>query len=166
GAFADRWGYAVFVPGKPQESEAYQHITSADPATRMPPPKSGKKLSERLVALLRQWIEQGASWSTHWAFIPPRRPESPPVKTPSWVRNPIDAFILARLEREGLQPAPEADRVTLLRRLSLDLIGLPPTLGELDAAASVGSGWYQQQVTRLLSSPHYGERWARHWLDA
>src|SRR5260221_3877898 len=103
----------------------------------------------------------------HWAFKPPVRPNAPKVKGKSWVRNPIDSFILARLEKEKLKPAPEADKVTLLRRLSLDLIGLPPTIAEVDAfLADRNPGAYEKQVERLLNSPHYGERWGRHWLDA
>src|SRR5215475_16860 len=103
----------------------------------------------------------------HWAFIAPARPALPQVKNGSWVKTPIDRFILARLEKEGLTPQPEADRVTLLRRLSLDLIGLPPTVAEVDAFLDDKSpNAYEKQVERLLASPHYGERWGRHWLDA
>ena len=103
----------------------------------------------------------------HWAFIPPVRPHIPQVSRTAWVRNPIDAFILARLDKEGLKPSPEADRATLLRRLSLDLIGLPPTPAEVDAfLADPSPNAYEKQVDRLLASPHYGERWARIWLDA
>ncbi len=166
-AFADRGGYAAVVPGKPEQSEVFQRITNTDPAARMPPAKSGKKLSESQVALIRQWIAQGARWSEHWAFLPPKRPPLPPVQNPSWVRNAIDGFILARLEREGLGPSPTADPVTLLRRLSLDLIGLPPTPAEVDAfLADASQDAYENQVERLLQSPHYGERWGQHWLDA
>jgi hypothetical protein len=157
----------LLVPGKPNESELLRRVTDADDKTRMPPPKSGKKLTDRQIGLLRHWIEQGASWSEHWAFVPPKRPPLPAVKTPGWVRTPIDAFILARLEREGLRPSPEADRVTLFRRLSLDLIGLPPTIEEVDAfLADQSDNAYAKQVERLLRSPHYGERWGQHWLDA
>src|SRR5262245_21611133 len=103
----------------------------------------------------------------HWAFIAPTRPALPQVKNGSWVKTPIDRFILARLEKEGLTPSPEADRVTLLRRLSLDLIGLPPTVAEVEAFLHDKSpNAYEKQVERLLASPHYGERWGRHWLDA
>ena len=108
-----------------------------------------------------------AATPTHWAFIPPRRPMVPRVTQNQWVRNPIDHFILARLEAEGMAPSPEADRVTLIRRLSLDLIGLPPTIEEVDAFLDDQSGQaYEKLVERLLASPHYGERWGRHWLDA
>jgi mono/diheme cytochrome c family protein len=167
GAFADRGGYSAFVPGQPTQSEALRRIMGTDGVSRMPPPKSGKKLTDHQVALLRRWVEQGATWSEHWSFIPPQRPEPARVKNPSWVRNPIDAFVLARLEREGLEPSPEADPVTLLRRLSLDLVGLPPTPEEVDAFLADGSAHaYAKQVERLLKSPHYGERWGQHWLDA
>jgi mono/diheme cytochrome c family protein len=167
GAFADLGGYFAIVAGKPEESRLLQRITSTEPEERMPPPKSGKKLSPQQIELLRRWIEQGAPWSEHWSFIPPVRPTTLEVRNRRWPRNPIDAFILSRLEREGLQPAPEADKVTLLRRLSLDLIGLPPTLAEVDAfLADQSPDAYDKQVDRLLRSPHYGERWGRHWLDA
>ena len=121
------------MPGKLDESELYQRITSTDPDERMPPPKSGKSLSAAEVARLKTWIEEGAEYQGHWAFLPPVRPPLPSVKNPGWCRNPIDRFILARLEAEGLAPSPEADKVTLIRRLSLDLIGLPPTIEEVDA---------------------------------
>jgi hypothetical protein len=167
GAFADLGGYFAIVPNKPQESRLFQRITATDPKEHMPPPKSGKKLTSRQIELIRLWIEQGAPWSEHWAFIPPVRPVLPAVHNGAWVRNPIDAFILARLEREGLHTSPEADKVILLRRLSLDLIGLPPTVAEVDAfLADRSPDAYQRQVERLLKSPHYGERWGRHWLDA
>jgi mono/diheme cytochrome c family protein len=166
-AFADRGGHFAIVPGKPAESVLLQRITSTDPKKRMPHAKSGKKLSAQQIDLIRRWIEQGAPWSDHWSFIPPARPAVPVVGNPQWVRNPIDGFVLARIEREGLQPSPETDRVTLLRRLSLDLIGLPPTIAEVDAfLADQSPNAYEKQVERLLQSPHYGERWGRHWLDA
>jgi len=130
------------------------------------------------IALLKAWIDQGAEApaseqpddgngpSTHWAFLPPVRPSLPEVKDKHWVRNEIDRFILARLEKEGLRPSPEADRVTLIRRVSLDLLGLPPTLQEVDAfLADTRPDAYERLVDRLLKSPHYGERWGRHWLD-
>jgi hypothetical protein len=116
---------------------------------------------------LRRWIEQGARYDRHWAFVPPQRPPLPPLSNSAWVRNPIDAFVLARLEQEGLQPSPPADRITLLRRLSLDLIGLPPPVAEVDSfVADVQSSAYATRVRELLASPHYGEKWGRHWLDA
>src|SRR5579872_6722260 len=133
----------------------------------MPPAKSGKKLSPGQIELIKTWIEQGAKWNSHWAFEAPQHPALPRVRNPAWVCNSIDEFILARLEREGLAPSPEADRTTLLRRLSLDLIGLPPTIAEVDAfLADKTDQAYGNAVDRLLASPHYGERWARIWLDA
>lgn len=166
-AFADRDGRAAIVPGKPDESELLRRISSHDPDEMMPPPKAGEALSESEVALIREWIAQGAEWSVHWAFVPPQRHTVPGVDNPEWSRNPIDGFILKRLGAEGLGPSPQADRETLLRRLSLDLTGLPPTLEEIDRVlADDSEGWYAALVERLLASPHYGERWARDWLDA
>jgi mono/diheme cytochrome c family protein len=167
GATADLGGYAAIVPGQPDKSELVRRITSRDPGEAMPPPKSGKKLTAREVELLRRWIAEGAAYERHWAFVPPRRPAVPDVKDAAWCRNEIDRFILARLEREGLKPSPEADRETLLRRLTLDLVGLPPSPAELDAfLADRSPDAYEKQVERLLASPHYGERWGRLWLDA
>jgi hypothetical protein len=162
-----RSGEPALVPGKPDASELLRRIESGDADRVMPPPKSGKKLTANQIDLLRRWIASGAPYQQHWALVPPKRPALPQVQKAGWVRNPIDAFILARLEREGLTPAPEASKETLLRRLSLDLIGLPPTPAEIDAfLADTDAGAYSRQVERLLASPHYGERWARHWLDA
>src|SRR5439155_20876524 len=125
------------------------------------------KLSARQVELLRGWIASGAKYQTHWAYIPPQRPALPAVKDAAWARTPIDRFVLARLERQGLRPSPPASRETLIRRLSLDLLGLPPTPAEVDAFVNDASpDAYERLVDRLLSSPHYGERWGRHWLDA
>ena len=167
GAFSESSGNIPLVAGKPDESEVYLRISSDDPALLMPPPKSGKKLSAKQIDLIKTWIAQGAKWNSHWAFEAPRRPDLPKVQRPGWVRNSVDEFILARLEREGLAPSPEADRTTLLRRLSLDLIGLPPTIAEIDAfLADKTDQAYGNAVDRLLASPHYGERWARIWLDA
>jgi hypothetical protein len=156
-----------FVAGKPDESEVYLRITADDPQALMPPPKSGKKLSVRQIELIKTWIEQGARWNSHWAFEAPRRPKVPVTQTLPRGKNEIDAFVLARLEREGLKPSGEADRTTLIRRLTLDLIGLPPTIAEVDAfLADKSDQAYDNVVNRLLESPHYGERWARIWLDA
>jgi len=158
---------SVLKAGKPAKSEILRRLTSDDPDERMPPPKSGKKLSDDEITLVRRWIEQGARGGGHWAFTPPVRPAIPQVEDTAWVRNPVDAFVLARLEHEGLKPSPEAERAVLLRRLSLDLTGLPPTIDELSAFESDDSpDAYQKQIRRLLASPHYGERWGRHWLDA
>jgi mono/diheme cytochrome c family protein len=168
GAFGPlRSGGRAVVPGKAAESELVARITNADASEQMPPPKSGKKLTPRQVALLKQWVEQGAPWSTHWAFDPPRLPALPQVADAAWPRNPIDHFILARLEKEGLKPSPEADRVALLRRVTLDLTGLPPTPAEVDAfLADRSPSAYEKVVDRLLKSPRYGEHMARFWLDA
>jgi mono/diheme cytochrome c family protein len=160
-------GSVAIVPGKVQESELYLRITAEDPEERMPPKDSGKSLSADEIAKLKQWIEEGAVYEGHWAFIPPNRPALPPVKNAAWCRNPIDFFILSKLESTGLEPSPEAEKTTLLKRLSLDLIGLPPGLEEQDAFLADRSGdAFKKQVERLLDSPHYGERWGRIWLDA
>jgi hypothetical protein len=158
----------VIVPGNPSASEILKRVAPADPALRMPPPYSDHKpLSENEVATLTAWIEQGAKWQGHWSFIPPARPALPAVGNGALVRNPIDNFILARLEKEGLKPSPEADRARLLRRVSFDLTGLPPTLAELDAfLADRSPDAYEKAVDRLLASPRYGERMAVDWLDA
>ena len=132
----------------------------------MPPPQAGTTLKEAQVAVIRKWIEQGAKWERHWSFLPPQRPALPAVLNAKWARNPIDRFVLARLEKEGLKPSPEADRATLLRRLSFDLIGLPPTTAEVDAfLADKSPDAYEKQVDRLLALPQYGERMAMQWLD-
>jgi uncharacterized protein DUF1553/uncharacterized protein DUF1549/concanavalin A-like lectin/glucanase superfamily protein/cytochrome c len=165
-------GRFAIVPGDPARSQMIARITATSPAVRMPRSQNGaaagEPLSTRQVALLTRWIEQGAKWQKHWSFIPPKRPELPKdLKQANWVRNPIDAFVLERLEREGLGPSAEAGRATLLRRVSLDLTGLPPTPAELDAfLADRSSAAYEKVVDRLLRSPRYGERMAFPWLDA
>jgi hypothetical protein len=157
----------VIVPGRAAASVLIERVASDDPQTRMPPPRTGKRLTPQQVELLRQWIDQGANWSVHWAFVKPQRPSLPAVTTPGWVRTPIDAFILARLERDGLRPSPKADKVTLIRRLTLDLTGLPPTPVQVDAfLADQRPDAYERLVDRLLASPRYGERMAVEWLDA
>jgi hypothetical protein len=168
---------AVLKPGHSAGSRLVQLVAGIDPDMKMPPGK-GKELSAAEVGLIRAWIDQGAVWpkgnsaatstgkSSHWAFQPIRRPALPTVRDPRWARNGIDLFILARLEQEKIAPAPEADRVTLLRRVTLDLIGLPPTPEEVDAFVHDSRpDAYERVVERLLASPHYGERWGRHWLD-
>ena len=161
-------GRFAIVPGDPGRSELYQRIVAKSPARRMPPAYLGHApLSEREIDLLRRWIEQGARWEKHWAFLPPRRHPLPPVSRTDWPRNEIDYFVLARLEREGLAPAPEADRATLIRRVTLDLTGLPPTPAEVDAFLEDRSPQaYEKVVDRLLASPRYGERMAIGWLEA
>ncbi len=168
---------SAFEAGHSDESEMVLRAASADETERMPP--KGDPLTAVEVGILRAWIDGGAPWPEgnagdvasaardHWAFRAPTRPEPPQVADAAWVRNPIDRFVLARLEKEGLPPSPEADKVTLIRRLSLDLIGLPPTPEEVDAfLADQAPDAYERLVDRLLASPHYGERWGRHWLDA
>ena len=162
--------------GKAVESTMFLRINGAGEQARMP--MGGKPLSASQIATIKEWIDGGAEWpeaasaqaadmKKHWAFIPPVRPAPPKVSNLKWAVNPIDNFVLARLDQEGLKPSPEADRVTLLRRLSLDLTGLPPTIDEVDAFLKDKSkNAYEKQVDRLLKSPHYGERWGRHWLDA
>jgi len=166
GVFADRGGYQVIVPGKASASRLYQKISAKSEEDRMPPPDSGRKLTAKQIELIGSWIDQGARWQTHWAFDPPRRPPLPDVKNGGWSRNPIDRFVLARLEHEGLNPSPEADRTILLRRVTLDLTGLPPTPAELDAFLNDKSpDSYERRVDQLLGSTRYGERMAMQWLD-
>ena len=164
GAFAKR---GVIEPGKATESLLIEMVTHLDPKQRMPPPESGHTLTDTQIAVLRRWIDAGAPWDTHWAYVPATRPDPPPTARAGWTRNPIDQFILARLEREGLQPSPEADKETLLRRLTYDVTGLPPTPAEVDAfRADKAPDAYERRVDALLQSPHYGERLAMGWLDA
>src|SRR5262245_32276262 len=166
GATADLGGRRAVVAGDLDQSELYQRLTADDEKERMPPVKSGKKLTDSQIELFRRWIDQGANWQKHWSFLPPAATAPPVVKDQSRVRNPIDLFILARLEREGLSPAPEADRTTLIRRVSLDLTGLPPTPEEVDAfLADNSSDAYEKVVDRLLGSTRFGERMAVRWLD-
>lgn len=177
---AIRGGYsgAVIKPGNSMDSKLIHLVAGLDAKVVMPP--AGEKLTPEQIGLLRAWIDQGAKWpeqsvaeapsgkpkTTHWAFITPKRPGIPAVRDSRWVRNPIDAFVLSRLEKEGLQPSPEADARTLIRRLSLDLTGLPPTPAEVsEFLADTRQDAYERLVERLLASPHYGEKWARHWLD-
>jgi hypothetical protein len=167
GAFETRKNGAVIVPGKPEESLLIKRISSDNPSYRMPPVFAHKTLTADQKNILRRWVEQGAQWKDHWAFIPPTRPALPTVEDTKWARNPIDDFILAKLEANHLQPAPEADRRTLIRRVTLDLTGLPPTPAEVDAFLKNRSPQaYESVVDRLLASPHYGEQFAHYWLDA
>jgi hypothetical protein len=156
----------ALVPGDPSQSVLLRRITDKDPTHRMPPASSRKKLTDKQVELLRCWIKQGAKYEGHWAFTPPARPALPKVSDPAWARNAIDLFILARLDQEGLKPAPEAPRATLLRRVTLDLTGLPPTPREVEAfLADTAPDAYERVVERLLASPRCGERLALLWLD-
>jgi hypothetical protein len=155
------------VAGDLNSSEVYRRIISNDPDEMMPPAKSGKTLTAHQKELIKRWIEQGMDWEPHWSFVPVQRPEVPKTRDTNWVRNPIDAFILARLEKESLRPSPEADKITLIRRVTLDLTGLPATPAEVDAfVADTSSDAYEKLVDRLLASPRYGERMALDWLDA
>ncbi len=156
----------VTTPGKPTESALYQRIASPDDSFRMPPVHSKRMLSGEEIALLKRWIEQGAVFETHWAFVPPKQIEPPAVQNEAWVRNEIDRFILRRLEEDGLSPSPEAGKERLMRRLSFDLTGLPPSLKEMDAfLLDESPEAYERAVDRLLSSLHFGERMAAEWLD-
>lgn len=166
GAFAKKDDVFPIVPGKPDESEVIKRLLSKDPEEVMPPPKSGKTLKPEQIELIRKWIAQGAKYEGHWAFTPPKRPIVPDVKNKSWPLNPIDAFILARLEKEGLNPSPEAHPKILARRASLDLVGIPPEPDVVKAFTRTNdSKAYDKSIDLLLKSPHYGERIAVHWLD-
>jgi hypothetical protein len=160
-------GKPAIVPGKPDKSGLVARIRSKKEGVMMPPPEANKPLSDTDKETLRAWIEQGADYQTHWAFVAPRRPALPAVKDGKWSRGPIDAFLLARIEAEGLRPSPEADKTTLIRRLTLDLTGLPPLPAEVDAFANdPAPDAYERLVDRLLASPRFGERMALDWLDA
>jgi mono/diheme cytochrome c family protein len=167
GALAPRaGGAAAIAPGAPERSLMIRRVTAADGAGRMPPPATGHRLTPAQVATLRAWIRQGGRYAPHWAFVAPVRPRVPAVRNPAWIRNPIDAFILAELERGGLKPAAEADRFALLRRASLDLRGLPPSPAEVEAfARDTSPEAYEKAIDRFLDDSAYGERWARLWLD-
>ena len=160
-------GYAI-VSGDIEKSELFQRITSEDSIRRMPPAYMGhEKLPATEIEVIRLWIEQGASYEEHWAFIPPQRPRLPRVENTHWPRNSIDYFVLQRLEKEGFNPSPKADRRALIRRASLDLTGLPPTPGEVAAFVNdTSKNAYEKVINRLLASPRYGERMAIRWLDA
>lgn len=164
-AVADRGGYRAIDTRAPSESTLLARVFAEDEADRMPPADSGLILSDRQKSLLRKWIEQGAHYEQHWSFKPVQRPDVPSVQT-DWVRNPIDAFVVAALQENGIEPSPEADRTTLVRRVYLDVLGLPPSLQDVDLyLADTSADAYERMVDRALASPHYGERWGRHWLD-
>ncbi len=162
-------GKPVIVPGNPDASEMIARITSTDPDEIMPKPEHGPPLSKEQIATLRQWITEGAKWGEHWSFVPPEKHALPVVKNADWPRRDLDHFILARLEAEKLQPARQAKPEEWLRRASLDLIGLPPSIAELDAFAKAASVSFEDAIEneteRLLASPHFGERWASVWMD-
>ncbi len=157
-------GKFAIVPGNPAQSELVRRIKTADVQDQMPPPDSGKKLGPAQISLLERWVGEGAKWEPHWSFVAAKRPPLPAVKDKQWPHNEIDKFILARLEQEGLHPSPPARLETLLRRLSLDLTGLPPTRGQL-AAWSLRADPVGAAADELLNSPHFGERMASDWLD-
>lgn len=159
-------GKVAIVPGNTDESELVHRLFTSDDDDIMPPPAAKMPLTTAQRETLKQWVAQGAKYTAHWAFVPPKSTPPPEVKRPEWVRNEIDRFILARLEKEGLNPSEQADRYSLVRRVYLDLIGLPPTVEEADAFVKDNSpDAYEKLVDHLLDSPHYGERWARRWLD-
>ena len=168
GALGARPRGAAVVPADLEASLLYQRITHSSDSRRMPPPAlSDKTLSDEQIGLLTRWIEEGASWDQHWSFEEITRPEPPAVADEAWTRNPLDRFVLARLEAEDLQPAPEADRRAIARRVALDLTGLPPDPGTLASFLSdTSEGAYEGLVDRLLDSRHWGEHRARYWLDA
>jgi mono/diheme cytochrome c family protein len=159
-------GQYALVAGKPESSTLVERILTKDPDEIMPPPQHGKPLTAAQIDLLQQWVRQGAAWQQHWSFIAPTAPELPRVQDGKWARNAIDAFVLSRLESEGIKPNPEADPVSLQRRVTLDLTGLPPTVEEVDAfLADKRSDAYERLVDRLMESRHYGERLGQNWLD-
>lgn len=168
GAYKKHDDKAAIVPGDLAKSELVRRIQASDPDDHMPPPDSEKKLTPHQIELLKRWIAEGADYTGHWSFQPIKSPPLPEVKDGKWASgNPIDRFVLARLEKEGLKPSGKADKATLIRRLTLDLTGLPPTLAEIDAFINDNSpNAYEKVVDRLLANPHYGERMALDWLDA
>ena len=166
GAFAESNGYPVIIPGDAENSVLIQRLRHEDLYERMPPPHAPRPITEEQIRVLEDWVRQGAEWEEHWAYVPPKRPAVPEVQNASWAANPIDRFVLARLEAEGLEPSPDADRRTLIRRLSFDLTGLPPTPEETDAfLQDTRPDAVEALADRLLSETAYGERMATHWLD-
>ena len=159
-------GAVALVPGRPDSSELFRRLASTDPEEKMPPPETGQRLSAAETETLRNWVAGGAEYQQHWAFVPPRLVSVPSAPNDTWSRNSIDLFVLQKLQQQGLTHSPEADPYSLLRRLSLDLTGLPPTPEEMEFFLNDRSaGAYEHQVDRLLGSPHYGERWGRRWMD-
>src|SRR6516162_7448244 len=165
--YKDRDGYALIVPGKLDDSELYARLVDADEKQRMPPPNALRQLTKPEIELFKRWIEQGGEWQGHWAYIRPGHTAVPQVASDSgFIRNEIDKFVLKKLREKGLAPAPDADRTTLIRRLSFDLTGLPPTPREVNEFISdKRENAYEVLVDRLLSSPKFGERMAMFWLD-
>jgi Protein of unknown function (DUF1553)/Protein of unknown function (DUF1549)/Planctomycete cytochrome C len=160
-------GDRAIVPGSASKSALIQRVTSHDPDVKMPPPDSGKTVTAEQIELIKAWIDEGAEFHPHWSFVPPKHAPAPEIKSPQGALNPIDRFIIGRLEEEGLAPSPAADKTTLIRRATLDLTGLPPTISEVDAfLADQSPNAYERLVDRLLASPQYGEQMTRDWLDA
>ena len=156
----------VVIPGDPEDSELIYRVFTEESMDLMPPPSADAALSQEQKRVLRLWVQEGAEYEPHWAFVGPERPEPPEVRREEWVRNPIDRFVLAELEERGWEPSGMAERAALARRLHLDLVGFPPTAGQLEEYLNdVSSDAYERMVDRLLASPHYGERWARLWMD-
>jgi hypothetical protein len=165
-ALADRDGTPALVVGRPDQSAVIERISRQRQASRMPPPRAGPPLSPDQVKMLTRWIAQGAPYAEHWAFVPPQRPLVPHLRDPDWARTPVDAFVLARLDQLHEKHAGRASREVLIRRATLDLLGLPPTPAEVKAFCTDPSpNAYELLIDRLVQSPHYGEHWARHWLD-
>nr|MBA3710130.1 DUF1549 domain-containing protein [Planctomycetota bacterium] len=160
-------GRVAVIPGQPDASELIKRVLTSDEDDRMPPAATGKKLTPAQVTMLREWIAQDAQWQPHWSYLEPDAAATKAsISDDRWSRTPIDRFIFDRLQHEGLQPSPEADPITLIRRLGFDLIGLPPSIAEVDAfAADHSADAYEQLIDRLLASPHFGERMAVYWLD-
>ena len=167
GSQVDLGGYAAITPGDHSTSELFERITTEDPDLRMPPEGKGRRFTHEEIALLTRWIDQGANYDQHWSYVKPRRPEVPQVSAAGFVvENPIDAFVLRRLQQQGLAPSPQADRWTLARRVALDLTGLPPTWDETRAFAEDSRpDAYKRYVDSQLAKPAFGERWSSFWLD-
>jgi hypothetical protein len=166
GSRADLGDYAALVPGDPDASVLLERVITSDEDDRMPPPDVGPRLTPDEVALLRQWVSEGGEYAQHWAYVSPSRPVLPPVKNMEWVRNPIDRFVLSRLENEGAEPSEEADRWALARRVAIDLTGLPPSAESVQAYLLDESDFaFDRYVDGLLTEDSFGERWARVWLD-
>ena len=166
GATEDLGGRFAIVPGDLEHSGLVERVLSTDPDSVMPPPESGHKLTSHEIDLLKRWVEQGAHYSDHWSYVRPIRPQLPIVKAAHWPRNEIDHFILSRLEQEGLSPTEAADRSSLIRRVTLDLTGLPPSIADVDEYfADTSDSAYENLVDRLLQRKSFGEHWARKWLD-
>ena len=159
-------GFTAIVAGKPEDSHLIARITTSDPDLMMPPPETERKLTAAQVELLTRWIQQGGEYKGHWSFIRPERLALPAISQENWAANPIDRFVMAKLDKSGLKPSPEADRYNLIRRVTLDLTGLPPTPEEVDAFVNDSDpNAYEKLVDRLLASGRYGEQMTRYWLD-